>query len=260
MAIPQANFSFITNGLTAVFKDLSTENPTIWAWDFGDSTGTSSERNPLYTYAQPGDYDVTLIATNIDGSSEPFVYTITVNEQNAVSIDDIITFELPASITLDQSKKNYILTKWRLYLQSAFAIADEYLYDESHYTQLQNILLGKLVVYDLIIMEAKAYMASTMNGGGASAGGASGGNVKKIETGPTSAEWYSGSSTLSQLFSPNGEGISPFDEIAGDICGLGNKLRIKLPMCSPFDTKPIVPIKAFSTKYITTHTFTDGSN
>lgn len=57
-----ADFSFTIDGLTVSFTDLSTADPgpiIEWTWDFGDGT-TSSEANPVHTYAVPGEYDVCL--------------------------------------------------------------------------------------------------------------------------------------------------------------------------------------------------------
>lgn len=254
MAIPVANFTFITNSLSIFLKDKSTENPTTWSWEFGDGN-VSNVQNPTHTYAADGDYTVSLVATNADGASEAYEYAVSVNEANDISIDEIISFELPASITLDQNTKNYLIKKWRLCLQAAFSILDEYLGDESKYSQLQNILIAKLVVYDLIIAEARKYMASSLNGGGNSSGGSAGGNIKKIETGPSSAEWYSGSQTLSALFTPNSKGVSIFDELTYDICMLGQKLKVKLPMCKLYDLDPITPLKTDHQHYITSHTY-----
>ena len=41
------------------FFDISTGNPTSWAWDFGDGS-TSTLQNPTHTYASNGSYTVTL--------------------------------------------------------------------------------------------------------------------------------------------------------------------------------------------------------
>jgi chitodextrinase len=53
--------------LTVTFTDLSTELPTGWAWDFGD-TGTSTDQHPTHEYTANGEYTVSLTATNPNGS------------------------------------------------------------------------------------------------------------------------------------------------------------------------------------------------
>ncbi|MFP6641020.1 MAG: FAD-dependent oxidoreductase, partial [Myxococcota bacterium] len=68
---PAANFSAsVTVGgtpLDVTFTDLSSQIPTGWSWDFGDS-GTSSVQNPTHQYTTPGTYTVSLTATNPNGS------------------------------------------------------------------------------------------------------------------------------------------------------------------------------------------------
>jgi len=55
--------------LTVKFTDTSTNNPTGWNWNFGDETN-STEQNPEHTFSKVGVYNVTLVATNGDGSSD----------------------------------------------------------------------------------------------------------------------------------------------------------------------------------------------
>ena len=51
--------------LTVQFTDLSSCNPNFWEWDFdGNGSIDSNERNPVYTYANPGTYNVTFRVTN----------------------------------------------------------------------------------------------------------------------------------------------------------------------------------------------------
>jgi len=55
--------------LTVTFTDASTNSPTSWLWDFGDSDSTNATvQNPVHTYAGEGTYAVTLTATNSLGS------------------------------------------------------------------------------------------------------------------------------------------------------------------------------------------------
>ncbi|MFA5266397.1 MAG: PKD domain-containing protein [Methanoregula sp.] len=54
------------------FTDLSKGNPTSWAWDFGDGTG-SDEQNPNHIYMNEGSYDVHLTVSNQYGSDTVFM-------------------------------------------------------------------------------------------------------------------------------------------------------------------------------------------
>ncbi|MCL6584337.1 MAG: PKD domain-containing protein [bacterium] len=71
-ALPEADFSLNTSTgrgpLEVSFTDLSTNNPTSWEWDFGDGT-SSTVRNPVHTYTQPGTYTVVLKAKNACGEN-----------------------------------------------------------------------------------------------------------------------------------------------------------------------------------------------
>jgi PKD repeat protein len=74
-AAPVANFSGNpTSGtapLTVYFTDLSTNNPTSWAWDFQNNGSTdSTSQNPSFQYTSAGQYTVKLTATNAAGSDE----------------------------------------------------------------------------------------------------------------------------------------------------------------------------------------------
>lgn len=62
-----ARFTKTVDGLTVVFLDTSTGDPTQWSWDFGDGS-TSNARNPTHTYAAPGTYVVVLTASNSTSS------------------------------------------------------------------------------------------------------------------------------------------------------------------------------------------------
>ena len=53
---------------TVTFTDLSTDEPTSWYWDFDDGA-TSTEENPVHTYAFNGIYNVCLTVTNAGGTN-----------------------------------------------------------------------------------------------------------------------------------------------------------------------------------------------
>lgn len=54
---------------TIQFTDNSTDSPTSWNWDFGDGN-TSTDQNPVHTYAANGNYTVTLTVSNPIGSDD----------------------------------------------------------------------------------------------------------------------------------------------------------------------------------------------
>jgi PKD repeat protein len=70
VTLPVANFSVDSVSgkvpLTVTYSDTSL-NATSWFWDFGDGT-SSTEENPVMTYAYAGNYTVKLTASNSDGS------------------------------------------------------------------------------------------------------------------------------------------------------------------------------------------------
>lgn len=90
---PVANFSGTpTSGsapLSVTFTNSSTGTaPLTYAWTFGDG-GTSTAASPVYSYANPGTYTVTLTATNACGSDgETKTGYITVSTPPAQQCDD----------------------------------------------------------------------------------------------------------------------------------------------------------------------------
>lgn len=88
-AAPVAEFSgtptTICEGASVSFTDMSTNTPTSWLWDFGDSQ-TSTQQNPSHSYSSAGTYTVTLTATNASGSDDEVKTNyITVNANPNVS-------------------------------------------------------------------------------------------------------------------------------------------------------------------------------
>src|SRR5204863_4005556 len=65
---PQAAFDFEVIGQQVNFVDRSTGNPTSWSWVFGDG-GSSTQQNPVHTYAAAGGYTVSLTARNAAGET-----------------------------------------------------------------------------------------------------------------------------------------------------------------------------------------------
>jgi len=64
-----ASATSISVGGSVTFTDQSTNTPTSWSWTFeGGTPATSTAKNPVVTYSTAGTFDVTLVATNAQGS------------------------------------------------------------------------------------------------------------------------------------------------------------------------------------------------
>ena len=66
-----ASFQFEVDAadfLKVTFTNFSTGAET-YAWDFGDNVGSSTDKDPVYSYSAPGTYTVILTATNSAGAS-----------------------------------------------------------------------------------------------------------------------------------------------------------------------------------------------
>jgi len=82
---PVANFiadlTWIIEGETVSFNDLSTNDPETWEWVFeGGSPPTSNEQDPDVTYDNPGVFDVALTVTNSAGSN-------TLTKEDYITVD-----------------------------------------------------------------------------------------------------------------------------------------------------------------------------
>lgn len=70
---PEADFTasktYGCPGSAIKFTDQSIDLPTSWSWTFaGGTPATSTDQNPTVTYANPGVYEVKLVATNATGT------------------------------------------------------------------------------------------------------------------------------------------------------------------------------------------------
>ncbi len=93
VAQPSANFSASATAgmmpLSVTFTDTSTGIPTGWLWTFGDGA-TSTQQNPVHTYAVAGTYTVSLNVTNPAGSDS-------LTKADLVSVAPAPTTSVPSS-------------------------------------------------------------------------------------------------------------------------------------------------------------------
>ncbi|MEM9548083.1 MAG: PKD domain-containing protein [Bacteroidota bacterium] len=82
--IPLADFSYEINGDEVTFTNF-TEGADTYSWDFGDGN-SSTEENPVHTYANDGDFEVVLTVTNECGENN-------VSSTVSISLAPIASFD-----------------------------------------------------------------------------------------------------------------------------------------------------------------------
>jgi PKD repeat protein len=87
-APPSAGFAVTCSGLRCEFKDVSADDGTITSrhWSFGDDA-TSTEVNPVHTYAGPGMYSVQLTATDDHGATGSTGKNVTIDVPPRAAFD-----------------------------------------------------------------------------------------------------------------------------------------------------------------------------
>jgi carboxypeptidase T len=85
--LPVASFQTTSNtcaNSSILFTDFSLNNPSSWAWTFGDGA-TSTNQNPSHSYSVPGTFTVSLNVTNAFGSNS-ISQVITVNPNPTITL------------------------------------------------------------------------------------------------------------------------------------------------------------------------------
>jgi len=83
-----ALFSFVADGLTVTFTNESDVTaPVTYLWDFGD-TQTSTDKDPVHTFAAKGEYTVKLDVTDQNSGVHTVSTKITVDRKGRIALDD----------------------------------------------------------------------------------------------------------------------------------------------------------------------------
>lgn len=158
MSKPIPSFNFNANGLTVDFNNTTSGIVTTYLWDFGFKVATveqtSALANPLgIVFPSGGKYTISLAATNADGTN---VYSFDIILASTptlhLTISELVLAELPQGLPVSLTYYSEVIKKWQLFLQKSQLIADADVFNEIKWPPLANVLIAKLVVYDLILM------------------------------------------------------------------------------------------------------------
>ena len=84
----EALFTYVADGMVVTFTNESTVSGTVtYAWDFGDEE-TSTEKDPVHTYAVKGEYTVTLTVTDENGGTHLISTKVRVDKATRIALDD----------------------------------------------------------------------------------------------------------------------------------------------------------------------------
>lgn len=247
----KAYFGHKGSGLEVSFFDLSEVSGSYTrSWDFGVENGTSTDKNPLFTYPTLGIYDVSLTITEVPEdplvTPEVRVYSekITVSDQVKTmlsgSIYDLVNNLLPDNSYINPQVKAMLIEKWQYYigpLVNHDIPLEEYT-NELYYEALENQLIMELTAYESLIISvnlmtqglAEKSQSQSQSSGSSSSGG---GSIRKIVTGPSEVEFASSSSSedasavANTVKAQNGY----LQTLIGTICMLAQRVDIYLPIC-----------------------------
>jgi PKD repeat protein len=128
---PRAHFDVTIETLTLRLQDFSSDSDgiiTSWRWSFGDGT-TSRQQNPTHTYAEPGNYEVSLRVRDDAGDADRVVRVVTMTVDNMVGLHDAKLYG-PSGGDFDLYLYKWWSTGWRRVASSATFASNETI---SHY-------------------------------------------------------------------------------------------------------------------------------
>lgn len=247
MSVPVANFSYIASGLSLTFTDSSLNSPTSWLWDFGDvnsgSTNSSTSQNPTHTFSLPGTYAVKLTATNVDGDGEKTINIYVSEGAILLSIKEMVGQRLPGNMTVDTTKlENYIKVE-QLFLQPLVnpEMTQAMVFDEEEWPPLANVLVAELVAYK-IILDTVNQLTLALSNTSSNTSTQTQSALKKIVTGPSQAEFYDQTTTVTDFLSSTFKEGSIFEKASVQvICNLAQRLNIDHPLCQVVHKHAVLP-------------------
>lgn len=255
MPLPIVNFGYTRDQLEITFINLTlnTTTDSQYEWDFGDGS-FSSLKNPVHNYLDQAFYIVTLKVTNL--GEQPKTSTVTINLSGV--LDPAIMFDISKMIDLyspsflvgtikNHDQKDFLIAKWQIYLQplveEPFIVDIENTHNSLSWPPLVNSLIAKLVIMDIILMNATSFaLSASQLGANPNESGiiSTKGSIKSIETGPSKVERYENKDVssnsemilnLSKAYQQIIKAGGLLDQMTTSVCQEAERVRIFLPMC-----------------------------
>jgi PKD repeat protein len=247
MSAPIANFTYTANGLSVSFTDSSLNVPTSWAWDFGDpssgNNNTSILQNPTHLFTLPGNYLMSLTATNVDGISQKTLLFYVSEGAVLLSIKQMVQYRLPANMTVEVPDMENLIKVQQLYLAPMIDpnMPQSQIFDENSWSPLANALVAALVVYQIIISQVNKLTLALSNTSSDTTTTTQAA-LKKLVTGPSEAEWYNQTEAVTNFLSSTFKSGSVFEKTTvAEVCSLSRRLNITHPLCPDKKKRPTLP-------------------
>ncbi len=106
---PLASFEYTQDGLTVSFVNKST-NANSYLWAFGDGS-TSSEKDPIHTYTQEGEYTILLSVRNITKTNQRSIQ-ITVSKQESQPVAKFTCKSEDLKVSFTNISTNAMAYQW----------------------------------------------------------------------------------------------------------------------------------------------------
>jgi gliding motility-associated-like protein len=143
-----ANFGSATTvycpGFPVTFTDSSAGNGLTYNWNFGDG-GTSTDKNPVHTYATAGVYTISLTATDAFGCTDTIVRTdyLTIRRPAAdFTVTDSVSFCPPFEVGFQITGTDFVSHSWDFGDGQTGTLADE-----RHFYNDYGTYTAKLYLY-----------------------------------------------------------------------------------------------------------------
>tara|TARA_R110001606_G_scaffold394490_3_gene565450 strand:+ start:129 stop:947 length:819 start_codon:yes stop_codon:yes gene_type:complete len=234
-----ASFTYVATGNSVTFTDTSVAVPASddtsivgWAWTFGDGN-TSTDQNPNHIYVNEGPYVVQLTVTGDAEGTDTTTQTVTVTSESTPVggvVGSTICCRVPPSLC-GSACASLFVEKWQNYLanQKSPILTGADIIDQAQWEYLENVFIGELAVYEIIMAEGSKYMASTNLIFDPASDGGSG--TKMIKTGPDEVEWWNNQDNQVEFFKTIMTEGGALDIYKEHLCATAERIGFYVPFC-----------------------------